>query len=117
MDACGTGKGETPPGSKPVTANTSSGRATRAERAPAAAATFAASARRSPGTSASTGRPSHTNTSVFTISAASQPTAAAAAAAVGVPSSNSSSRASTACPRRTAATRSTDSGQGFMPRA
>ena len=63
----GAGNGATPPGSKPVAARTSSGRATRARRAPAAAATLVSSARRSPGTSASVGRPSQMKTSDLTI--------------------------------------------------
>ena len=71
------------PGSKPVAATTSGGRATRASAAPAAAATLAGSARRSPGTSASTGRSSQMKTSDFTIWSRSHPIASAAPCAVG----------------------------------
>ena len=59
----------------------------------------ASSARRSPGTSASTKAPSQTSTSDLTICDSSQPTAFAASRAVGVPASNSSIRASTAAAR------------------
>src|SRR3954470_23784032 len=118
----GAGKGATPPGSKPVAAWTSSGLATRAYRVSAAAATlfspavwgapspWSAPARRSPGTSASVGRPSQTKTRDLTICAREAPTAVAAAPAVGVPSGNSSPRASTPARLSTSATRATGSG-------
>src|SRR6476659_4569281 len=109
----GAGKGATPPGSKPVAAWTSSGRATRAYRVPAAAATLFSSARRSPGTSASVGRPSQTKTRDLTICPREAPTALAAAPAVGVPSGNSSTRASMPARSITSATRATGSGQLF----
>ena len=114
MSTCataGAGNGATPPGSKPVAARTSAGFATRAAFAPATAATFVSSARRSPGTSASVGRPSQMKRSDLTIWPSDAPTAFAAARAVGVPSRNSSTRASMPASRRTAATRSTGSGQ------
>ena len=95
------GNGATPPGSKPVACTTSSGLATRTSAAPTRRAIAASSARRSPGTSASTKAPSQTRTSDLTIWPSSQPTASAASRAVGVPSENSSIRASTAAARRT----------------
>src|SRR3954471_1141300 len=107
----GAGKGATPPGSNPVAARTSSGRATRAYRVPAAAATLFSSARRSPGTRARVGRPSQTKTRDLTICAREAPTAFAAASAVGVPSGNSSTRASMPARLSTSATRATGSGQ------
>src|SRR5262245_35756429 len=103
--------GATAPGVKPVARSTSIPRATRAEPAPTARATFSVSHRRSPGTSATTAPESQTRTIDFTIWLSSQPTAAAASAAVGVPSLNSSIRASAPASRRKEETRSTGSGQ------
>ncbi len=84
---------------------------------PAARAIFAASARRSPGTSASTERPSQSKTSDLTIWPSSQPTACAASFAVGVPSGNSSTRTSRPSSRRNEVTRSTASGQALRRHA
>ena len=56
----GSGNGATAPGAKPVACSTSSAFATRAFSPPAACAIFAASPRRSPGTSATTGFSSQT---------------------------------------------------------
>ena len=110
VSTSGSGKGATAPGSKPVAACTSSAFATRTRSVPAARATFAGSARRSPGTSATTAPPSLTKTSVFTIWSSAQPTAAAASAAVGVPAENSSMRASAPASRRKEDTRCTGAG-------
>src|SRR5581483_2811148 len=96
----GSGNGHTAPGAKPVSSSTSSGEATRARRAEAAAATLRATARRSPGTMATTGRPSQRKTTDLTIWSSLQPTAPAAACAVGVPAGNSSSRTSAPVSRR-----------------
>ena len=63
----GSGNGATAPGSKPVARATSSARRDAGRRRPPRAATFSGSARRSPGTSASTGRPSQSKTSDLTI--------------------------------------------------
>jgi hypothetical protein len=104
------GKGATAPGSKPVASTTCAGLATFARVAPAARATFFASARRSPGVRATTKRSPQSKTTDFTICARSQPAARAASRAVGVPTGNSSSRASAPDSRRNDATRSTGSG-------
>src|SRR5581483_3708209 len=74
-DTARCGNGATPPGSKPVACRTSSAVATRTSVTPSAAATSRSSARRSPGTSASTYAPSHTRTTVLTICERSHPTA------------------------------------------
>src|SRR5207247_7126912 len=74
----GSGNGATAPGSKPVASVTSSGPAIRASRQPAARAILSASALRSPGTRATTGRASQRKTSDFTIWPSSQPTTRAA---------------------------------------
>src|SRR5262245_46773983 len=103
--------GATAPGVKPVARSTSLPRATRAEPAPTARATFSVSQRQSPGTSATTAAESQMRTIDLTIWLRSQPTAAAASAAVGVPSLNSSIRASAPASRRKDETRSTGSGQ------
>src|SRR6187551_1549871 len=110
----GSGKGGTAPGAKPVAASTSWDLATFAELAWTAAAIFSGSPRRSPGTSATTGLPSHTNTSDFTIWASSHPTASAASCAVCVPSGNCCTRASAPESRRNAETRSTGSGSSCV---
>src|SRR4029079_4133556 len=97
-------------GANPVASSPSSGFATRAESASTSWAIFPASPRRSPGTSATTARPSQTKTSDLTIWASSHPTASAASWAVCVPSGNSWMRASAPDSRRYAETRSTASG-------
>ena len=79
---------------------TSAARAIRASAAPAARAILSRSARRSPGTSATTGRPSQTTTIDLTIWAIGQPAARAASSAVAVPDSSSSSLASAPASRR-----------------
>src|SRR4051794_20455720 len=107
----GGGNGPTPPGETPVAATTSGGRATRTSVAPAATPTLAGSARRSPGTSASTGRSAQTKTSDFTIWSRSHPIASAAPCADAAADVNSSSRDSAPEARRKTATRSTGSGQ------
>ena len=108
----GSGKGATAPGSKPVASTTCAGLATFARAASAALATFPASARRSPGVSATTKRSPQSKTTAFAICASSQPAARAASTAVGVATANSSIRASAPESRRKDATRSTGSGQG-----
>ena len=80
--------GGVPPTAKPVAVRASSGEALRASPAPHSAASFAASTRFAPDVSASTGDPSATNTSDFTICARSHPIARAASSAVLVPSGN-----------------------------
>ncbi len=92
--------GATAPGAKPVACSTSAGRAARAVAAPTALLTFSTSARRSPGTSTSTGRPSQRTTSDFTICPSEQPTASAASAALCALCASSSSRASAPAARR-----------------
>src|SRR6266508_1429102 len=104
------GKGATAPGAYPVASSTSAAPATRAFAAPARAATFCGSARRSPGTSTRTGRPSHSKSSDLTIWRNSQPTARAASSAVGVPVANSSIRASAPASRSALLTLATGSG-------
>ena len=84
--------------------------ATLADAAPTALATLAPSARRSPGTRATTGRPSQTKTRVLTIWPGSTPSAFATSRTVGISSGNSSSRASARAARRKSATRWTGSG-------
>ena len=75
----GGGNGETPPGSNPVAAQTSGGRATRVSAAPTAAATFAGSARRFPGRAPAPAVRRHTKTRDLTIWSRSHPIASAAA--------------------------------------
>ena len=75
----GSGNGATAPGSKPVASLTSSVPAIRANGLPPTAAIFAASARRSPGTSTTTGRPPQSKTSDLTICPRSHPMTRAAA--------------------------------------
>jgi hypothetical protein len=99
-----------------VTSSTSSGPATRAFSQPAAAAIFAPSARRSPGTITRRLLAPHVNTSDLTIWRNSEPTAFAASRAVGVPSGNSSINASVPDDRMKLATRSTGSGQSLIRR-
>src|SRR5688572_3152562 len=111
----GSGNGATAPGGKPVAATTSSRVATLAEPAPTALAIFAPSARRSPGTRATTGRPSQTKTRVLTIWPASTPSALATSRTVGISAGNSSSRASPRAVRRKSATRWTGSGSTAKP--
>ena len=79
LSTFGSGNGATPPGSNPVASATSSGPAMRARVAPAARAIFSESARRSPGTITTIGRPSQSKTSDLTIWPSSQPAARAAA--------------------------------------
>ena len=113
----GAGTATTAPGSKPVASKTSSAVATRTSATPAAPATLAASARRSPGTSATTYERAATNTIDFTIWSSEQPIAFAAASAVGVPCENSWIVASAAAARSSRATRSTGSGHIGVRRA
>ena len=103
------GNGATAPGSKPVASSDLVRIRDPHVAAPTAAATFASSARRSPGISARTYSPSQTKTSDLTICSSRQPTARAASSAVGVPSGNSSIVASMR-PAGTTTTRSTGSG-------
>ena len=107
----GSGNGATAPGANPVASSTSRADATRADSEPAIRATFSGSPRRSPGTSATTGRSPHMRTSDLTICSRAHPTAAAASAAVAAPSANSSMRTSAPVSRRKVETRCTGSGQ------
>ena len=108
----GSGKGATEPGAKPVASSTSApARDARLGRAGGERRSSSRSTRRSPGTSATTGRPSQRTTIDLTIWPIGQPAARAASSAVAVPDSSSSSLASAPAARRYAATRSTGSGQ------
>jgi hypothetical protein len=98
------GNGATAPGANPVALRTSPPLATRISPASTAAATLSSSARRFPGTRASTKAPSQTKTIDFTIWSRRHPIARAAASAVGVPSGNSWIVASIAAARSSRAT-------------
>ena len=112
----GGGNGPTAPGGTPVAATTSGGpRPVRPSRL-RATPTLAGSARRSPGTSASTGRSPQMKTSDFTIWSRSHPIASAAPCAEAAADVNSSSRDSAPEARRKTATRSTGSGQDIVCR-
>src|SRR4029450_5620124 len=97
----GAPNGGVPPPANPVAARASSGSARRAPEAPARVARRPTSTRLAPLVSASTGSPSATNTSDFTICPTSHPIARAASGAVFVPSGNR--RTSTGCPSTVAA--------------